>query len=355
MELAAKVSDWTEIPRLAHRHQIQVLVEDALRRILPVQMSPDSVRKVLAVAAMRRRLSTLGKIALTRQIATSFTEADIPVVQLKGPALSQRLYGDCMLRVSVDIDLLVPWKLLRRAVALLQGMGYQQRQPLPAVTGWSGLLVRNAYHDCLMVQQASQVPLELHWRPGAFSERIGAEMLNRGCAEPEFGPGAPPQDLEMVDLLVHGTNHYWVLLKWLSDIQQAALLRPSAYWEQLASLAGELKALPALRTTALLVHWIYGMRVQTLAAWAAQATRWEVHAAQYALRRLLRPRVLHTGMAGSLAKTCYRLVSCTPYQITATALRCLPVVGKRTYYNGLATKLGSRPVNGAYQPIPPSG
>jgi hypothetical protein len=133
----------------------------------------------------------------------------------------------------------------------------------------------------------------------------------------------------MLDLLAHGTSHYWVRMKWLSDIQQAALIRPASFWDDVVRLAREMRASSAVRIGAILASWIFANRSEALTRIAGDASLLDFQAAQYALRRMLAARIHPQGMDGLAGKTCYRLTTCTPYQLMSTALRCVQFLGSR--------------------------
>lgn len=72
--------------------------------------APRSPRQTLGDRAhrpaRRSRLDALLRLAETQRLADAFQRAGVPVVQLKGAPLSERLYGDALLRHSMDIDVL---------------------------------------------------------------------------------------------------------------------------------------------------------------------------------------------------------------------------------------------------------
>ena len=331
--LATQVTDWDEVLRLVRRHQVPVLVDDALKKSVAADAFPDNVRKALTQAAKRSRMNAMLQIAHSRRIATGFMQAGIPVIQLKGAPLSRRLYGDATLRCCGDVDLLIDFDSLGEAVAILEVMQFVLMQPIPESNSLFGLVTRHAYHDCSLVHASTQLHLELHWRPGAWGRRTSALLFRQSRNDAEFGPAAPPEILEMLDLLAHGTTHYWVLIKWLSDIQQAALICPASFWDDVMVRAREMGALCAVRIGAILACWIFQDRAGPLVRIAADASFRDFQGARYALGRMLAHRIHPRDPASIAAKVFYRLATCTSYQLISTACRCVPLLNRREQYS----------------------
>jgi hypothetical protein len=111
-------------------------------------------------------------LMLTAQrLAEMLADAGIPSAPLKGPELSQALYGDPGRRLSHDIDLLVPPERLGDAVSVARRLGYgEPRDPVDA-EGFPLL------HFELEHERGELAPLELHWRVHWYERRFAAEQL----------------------------------------------------------------------------------------------------------------------------------------------------------------------------------
>jgi len=113
------------------------------------------------------------------QILRLLSNAKISAMPLKGIPLAESLYGDAALRVSDDIDLLVPLDSAIEAFHILVSSGYQLE-----FTSQPRLLELNVRYgkDCLLIRKepAYTVGLELHsvwcgaahWTAG-YSNRSG--------------------------------------------------------------------------------------------------------------------------------------------------------------------------------------
>ena len=75
-----------------------------------------------------------------------FDSAGLTLSVLKGPGLSQRLYGDMTLRHSKDLDLLVPPAQLWQACELLQAEGFTLLDAPPLSEANQRLVQRHYWH-----------------------------------------------------------------------------------------------------------------------------------------------------------------------------------------------------------------
>jgi hypothetical protein len=158
-----------------------------------------------------------------------FGEAGIPVIPLKGVALSEYLYGDTSLRVCSDLDILVPRSLVARSFQVLLRNRYEA--PLPEET-----LIRIPLGNAIEYEfTRSDGPigcrLELHW--GMFcgscnDERAAAEVWRESKPAIFFGVTARQMspEWELLYLAAHAARHRCERLKWLADIHDAVSLRP---------------------------------------------------------------------------------------------------------------------------------
>jgi hypothetical protein len=119
--------------------------------------------------------------AFLQMIATraigELADRQIASVPLKGPQLSEVLYGDPARRPSSDIDLLVSADRLHDAVRVVREMGYEA--PVDAVDDRGLPLL----HFALAHEHDQLPPIELHWRIHWYEERFARERLLRSVAE----------------------------------------------------------------------------------------------------------------------------------------------------------------------------
>ena len=88
-----------------------------------------------------------------------FSQADIPVIVLKGGALADGYYDDIGLRPMGDLDLLLPEPDIERALDIIRARGYQ-----PADVEISqGILRHVAHHESWRGGSDGRLGVELHW------------------------------------------------------------------------------------------------------------------------------------------------------------------------------------------------
>jgi hypothetical protein len=145
--LAAIEDDPATAGATLRRHHLVQLVrtvatDDGLRSRLPAPL-------VDALLAQRPEQSVEATVLLDvfGEVRDALDRAGIPVLLLKGPALSARLYGDLHRRPYRDVDLLVRGKHVAMAMETLQALGFVPR--------------RRDYHSQTLARDAVQV--DLHW------------------------------------------------------------------------------------------------------------------------------------------------------------------------------------------------
>ncbi len=152
-----------------------------------------------ALAAERRRGALLQMIA--HALGSRLGRAGIASAQLKGPALSEALYGDPGRRASRDLDLLVPRERLVEAIAIAVGMGYEPSPSSAPAARRSGLAAEPLLHHSLTHRRLP--PLELHWRVHWYEQSFAGERLLPGAGAARFEAAWRPAPAdELVALLL---------------------------------------------------------------------------------------------------------------------------------------------------------
>lgn len=160
----------------------------------------------------------------------SFLEAaGIPVLVLKGAALSQRLWGSPLLRRAADVDLLVPAKRVEEAWQVLAAAGYAMIRPARALNPAAARLYRRVTKDSLHQEVGQSLTIELHWRMSDEMADPGYP-LKQDRQQIMLAPGRSVTILAdealFVYLCVHGAAHAWARLKWLADVARLAAIAP---------------------------------------------------------------------------------------------------------------------------------
>src|SRR5204862_1630752 len=98
--------------------------------VLHAALLAEAGRVPPAVRADLERRRALGQVwdahllAALDEALAAFAAAGLAPLALKGPVLSERLYGDAALRRATDLDLLVRPDDLETALGVLRSLGY---------------------------------------------------------------------------------------------------------------------------------------------------------------------------------------------------------------------------------------
>ncbi|WP_044564414.1 nucleotidyltransferase family protein, partial [Azospirillum sp. B4] len=163
------------------------------------------------------------------QLADALAAHQIPFIPLKGPVLSDLIYGDATARRFYDLDFLVDPRDIGRAVAVAAAHGYIPQETVPAdAQGWERLFAGDHHFLCRHADSGTDV--ELHWRLFAHYDFPGKTFadLYRDDTIPycKAGPFSQTKrsyrtlnhEMEFVFILAHGSKHVWFRLKWLVDV-----------------------------------------------------------------------------------------------------------------------------------------
>lgn len=171
-------------------------------------------------------------------ITQVFASAGIQAVALKGPVLSERLFGDATMRRSVDLDFLVAEVNLDRATDALKALGYEPG------TGRSERYFRQ-YHHHIHLSAPRRPILELHFR---LSSMFGMDLHSEGFLERaesfQTARGSncwvlSPDD-EFLYLAQHAAGHYFARLGWLYDLKMLVRRDPGLDWATIGTRARSL-------------------------------------------------------------------------------------------------------------------
>lgn len=207
------MADPSALVPLARRHRLL----DFLSRI------PNSTPEVKA-AYQSQLMRGMRQAAALTAIVGAAQQRGLPVMVLKGVALSLLLHGNPCQRATGDIDLLVSPDRFRAAAEMLLELGYAvdtDGPPLDVVDAGNRHI-----RDLTFIGHGQRI--ELHRRLYELSARLpdDFETLWSQRTELALGPVTVatlgPAHLALY-LLVHGHGHDWERLRWLVDL--ALLLR----------------------------------------------------------------------------------------------------------------------------------
>jgi putative nucleotidyltransferase-like protein len=222
--------DWRELIRLSSDHAVTPMLYRALGS---VAMPPD------AAASFRSAFeqNTHWNLALSAELcrlAELFKEHEIAFVPLKGPALSEQLYGDLAMRCSGDLDWLVHQRDVLRVHNVLAARGYRVTSSLHWPCDSALLRCREA--ELSLVDEHS-LSIDLHWQilPGYFPSAFDYEEVWQSLVSTEFcGRKIPllcPEHLIHL-LCAHGAKHAFERLGWICDVASCLKAFPDLRWAE---------------------------------------------------------------------------------------------------------------------------
>jgi hypothetical protein len=247
--------DWAHVIAGARRHRVAALLLDGFQQCADIV--PDAVLARLRRQAAAGARRGLFQAAETARLLGLLTTAGIRAFALKGTPLSLQLYERVGVRDARDIDLLVDPARFDAAEAILANAGY--RRTLPALSPRQRQAYRQRFKEVELVD-ARGGAVELHDRltddpellPCDFEALWDGRTMVR-IAEAEV-PILPRPQLDLY-LCIHGAEHMWGRLRWLTDI--AMLLRqPGTADNLLAAADKENLAAPVLHALLLAHDWI---------------------------------------------------------------------------------------------------
>ena len=236
--------DWQVIHALIERHHLIPTVYRSLSTHA-ADYVPQPVLAGLKDRAEQNRRRILQLLVELGHISQWFEQHGILVCTLKGPLLSQRLFGDVSLRTSTDLDLLVPLNSLAQADTLLLEHGCQRVFPAGSLTPRQQRVLQQEWYNYTYFLPGPRIFIELHWTiapPDLVAPQAVEQMFSRLQPLPQFGGQLfelAEEDLP-VYLLVHGSKHNWVRLKWLVDFTAWLRRASKADWQALQERMAEL-------------------------------------------------------------------------------------------------------------------
>ena len=212
--------DWPRFVRVAQRHRVLGLVQDGLKRVPPAV--PAGIVQEISTRSAQMLRESLAMADEALRLQRLFNEADIPVLFVKGASLAMLAFGTLGLSIGQDIDLLVPFKALPKASAMLMDEGYRRYDPPPEISDAQLRLVLRLRRDFGFIHKETGIQLELHWRLFLNPYAIAEDSL---MANSRVVPLAGTRGLRTLGeedlfayLCMHGALHWWHRLKWLADI-----------------------------------------------------------------------------------------------------------------------------------------
>ena len=241
--------DWPVLLRLSDAHAITPMLDSALRDSPIPQVFAEQLRSRFE-NSVRYSLAQSGELV---RLAELFEKHRVSFVALKGPMLSQYLYGTLGTRTSGDIDVLVREQDIPRIRDILVSAGYR----LTTTLHWnSGSACLRSRDQEIHFDSPRDVSIDVHWRlmprysASVFDCLTGWESLRTVPLAGREIQTLAPEPL-LLFLCAHGAKHMFERLGWICDIAQFLHVTPDLDW---AAVRARSRRARALRQLSLGVH-----------------------------------------------------------------------------------------------------
>lgn len=238
---AAEISDWSGALDSAYAHGVFPLVAKTLKNVTAV---PETVKQTLKTVNLEIARRNMQMSAELRNVIELLEAHDIQVLALKGPVLSQTIYGDITSRQYMDIDVLIPREQLYAAAEILLGHGYTSEHSIEFLKNRTLLKVAK---DFSLFSPESRVHIEFHWQlflPRQV-KKSNIELFSGNNPTVDISGRAVMtlgDDENLIYLLLHGSKHMWERLEWIVDIDRIIRLRHNLIdWQHLNLLAEKME------------------------------------------------------------------------------------------------------------------
>jgi hypothetical protein len=236
IEIFSGSIDWDKFKRLAIRHKVLPLIHVFLKKkypeVVPVFLAAEFKKTFFLTSA-----NNLYFTAILHKVIEFFDDSNIECVPLKGPVISEQLYGDINRRFFFDLDILVPVEKSFQAFSLLISKGFIPELNLNEKQFDAYM---NSEDHIILSTGKRNVIVELHWELSAryLSKPFTFEQIRQQVQEYNFS-GKKILTFSNADLLVylclHGSKHIWETLELIYLV--ATLLNQDLDWGRILTLA----------------------------------------------------------------------------------------------------------------------
>jgi hypothetical protein len=263
--LAGNVRDWDSLLGLAQEHRVLPLLFSQLAEM--GASVPPEVQEQMRAEYHRNVFHNLANAKELIGLLKAFDREAIPAMPFKGVVLGASVYGDLTTRPAGDLDVLIHYRHLLRATAVLLETGYELKTPVRS-DGTPALPEAYEYH---FERQADGMVIELRWRfdfTPKFRRSLGMDWvwprrrtaMLAGAEVPNLSP-----EIALLVLCMHGSKHVWSRLIWICDVAQLLASFPGLDWEEVTQEAKRVGLWRTLALGVLLAHQVAGATVpQTL-------------------------------------------------------------------------------------------
>src|SRR5438552_13685653 len=254
--------DWSELLELSDAHAVTPMLFAGLRDTPIPEKITDELRTRVQTS-VRYSLAQSRELA---QLAGLFEEHCISFVALKGPMLSQYLYGALGMRTSGDIDVLAKKGDVPRIRNILVSSGYRVTTALH----WnSDSACVRAREKEISFEAPSGVSIDVHWRlmphysASVFDHLSGWESLRTVPLAGREIQTLAPEPL-LLFLCAHAAKHMFERLGWIGDIARFLHVTPNLDWARIIEQSRHARSLRQLLLSLHLANDLLGAPIPNM-------------------------------------------------------------------------------------------
>ena len=171
------------------------------------------------------KAQSLSKLNEFLDISRLLSGAGSDFISLKGALLSYRIYNDATYRRYGDIDLLMDFASVEKAIVILEERGYNIVYFSWPLKNRRKKILQRHNNQVVLFNNETGIVVELHWalfkfrliNPETFERIIKSNLIQVRYKDQQFKVFNP--EFELLFLIIHGSLHEWIFLKWLLDIR----------------------------------------------------------------------------------------------------------------------------------------
>ena len=200
---------------------------------------PNGLIEELKTASARTAASNLHLEARFEEVASTFNQAGIDLLALKGSVLSRLVYKRCDLRPMVDIDVMLKPDDALDGCGLFEQIGYSKGEDLLRPDFFPRFYYEVEYHS----NEQLPVKFDVHARPfraGRYRATVPDDGFWHGAVRMNVGKGwvlVPSPERMLLHLCCHAALHGASRPLWLLDIKYYARTLTQDQWRDFLQLA----------------------------------------------------------------------------------------------------------------------
>lgn len=219
-EVISRGIDVERLLALLKRNRVSNLFQKSLKQLSAHPLTqPSGGGASLAHCAAEARLEGMGLLATLRTLERNVLgPGGVPYVVLKGSAISQRWYGDPLIRQVSDLDLLIEPSAYHDVVTAMLKDGWKMGSPY-----WRGQDLRGFLHylHCVELDAGDGRRVEIHRNVDGSGLLFNTRELLKQAVSLKIGGADMPVlsvDDEILTSLYHHSKHGWSCFHWIADL-----------------------------------------------------------------------------------------------------------------------------------------